>query len=131
MATTKAAMDGPRAQRVLVCDDERHIVRLLQANLERHGHTVVCAFDGDEAIRILESTGPLDLSLFDKVVLDAMMPKVDGYEVLRWIRTHERTRDVWVAMMIPRAQDRELWERQPYRADVYVTKPFNPGDLFR
>lgn len=59
-----------------------------------------------------------------------MMPMVDDFDVLRWIRTHEWSRDAWVALMIPRAQDRELWERMPYLADKYVTKPFKPWDLF-
>lgn len=131
MATPATALYGVKPQRVLVCDDERHVARLLQVNLERQGHTVACAFDGDEAIRLIESAESFDLPAFDKVVLDAMMPQRDGYEVLTWIRTRERTRDAWVAMMIPRAQDRELWERQPYRADLYVTKPFSPADLFR
>lgn len=121
-----AATSVRRSQRVLVCDDERHILRLLQVNLERQGHSVVCAADGEEAIELLKG----ELS-FDKVVLDALMPKLDGYEVLKWIRTHDRCHGLWVAVMIARPQDRELWERAPYQADVYVAKPFNPEDLFR
>lgn len=131
MARTAISAVGAAPQRILICYDERHIVRLLQVNLEQQGHKVVCAFDANEAVALLESAELLDLPPFDKVVLDAMMSKLDGFQVLRWIRTHAWARNSWVAMMIPRDEDREQREGQPYHADLYVTKPFNPIDLFR
>ena len=112
--------------RILVCDDERHIVRLLQSNLKRQGHTVVCAFDGREAIDLLETE-----SRFDIVVLDTVMPNVDGLEVLKWMRSREPTRETKVALMLARPEDRETLALGPYTADLYITKPFGPDDLFR
>lgn len=80
---------------MLVCIDERHIARLIQVNLERRGHTVACVFDGDEPIRMLESTELLYVPRFDDVVLDARLPKMDGYEVLGWIRVSEFVTPGW------------------------------------
>ena len=109
--------------RVLVCDDERHIVRLIEVNLTRQGHTVSCAYDGHEAIRWLQREE------FDLVVIDRDMPDMSGDEVVLWIRTHEPTRDLRVVML---DKERRPDERGgPPGADLYLTKPFNPMDLFR
>jgi len=120
-----------RPERVLICVGERHIVRAFRANLERRGYVVAWAFDGDGAIELMESAWVLGFPSFDTVILDAEMPKAEGYEVLEWIRTHGRTREAWVAMMIPRGQGLALWEQRRYRADVYVAKSSNQGDYFR
>ena len=130
MAVALDPLDGG-SERVLVCHSERHIVKLLQVNLERQGHTVVCVFEGQEALELLESAELLELPHFDKVILDSNIPKVGGYEVLKWIRTHERARDAWVALIIRHDLDREIWERQPHRPDIYFTVPFSPSDIFR
>ncbi|MEZ0325146.1 MAG: response regulator [Fimbriimonas sp.] len=73
-------------KRILVCDDERHIVRLLSVILERQGHQVTCAYGGREAIGLLEK------QRFDLAILDPKMPDVDGYQVRDWIMAHEETR---------------------------------------
>ncbi len=128
MSVTAIGAYGGR-QRVLICDDERHIARLLQVNLERQGHTVVCAFDGGEAVERLAEADGLSLPLFDRAVLDAMMPIMDGYEVLKWIRSHNHTKNLWVALMVSRLPDDDLSERIPYRPDKYLLKPFNPLEV--
>jgi len=112
------------ALRFLVADDERHITRLLQVNLERQGYSVTSVHDGRQAIAAFES------GEFDKVVLDHMMPYVDGYEVLAWIRQHEKTH-TWVALMSAQADQMRDDDTLPYRADLYVNKPFNPGEFLR
>lgn len=109
--------------RALVCDDERHIARLLQIHLERRGYAVTCAYDGQEAVELLEREH------FDRVLVDLMMPYKDGYEVLEWIRTHEATKDTWVALMTANADEWKAWTDRPYRADAYLSKPFNPAEL--
>ncbi len=116
-------------QRVLICDDERHIARLLQVNLERQGHTVVCAFDGREAVERLSEADGLSLPLFDRVVLDIMMPIMDGYELLQWIRSHDHTKNLWVALVVSRMPHDDLSEQIPYRPDKYLLKPFNPLEV--
>jgi DNA-binding response OmpR family regulator len=109
--------------RILVCDDERAITRLLQVYFERRGYVVECAYDGEQALEMLEREH------FDRVVVDLMMPYKDGYEVLEWIRTHDTTKDTWVALMTANADEWKQWTDMPYRADLYLAKPFSPKDL--
>jgi len=118
--------------KILVCDDERHVTKLVEANLARQGHTVVRVHDGQEAIELLEAMDVLEeVPSFDRIVLDVMMPGMGGQEVLKWIRRQESIRQVWVGLMIARAEDREVFDQGPYRADAYFVKPFNPSDLLR
>ncbi len=109
--------------KVLVCDDERHIVRLIQVNLERQGYTVVTAFDGKEGLEKIRSEKP------DMVVLDVMMPYMDGFEVLKTIRREPETENLPVIMLTAKAQDKDVFEGYHYGADMYLTKPFNPMEL--
>jgi two-component system alkaline phosphatase synthesis response regulator PhoP/two-component system response regulator VicR len=111
------------ALRVLVCDDERHIVRLIQVNLERQGYTVSTAFDGKEGLEKIRSEKP------DLVVLDVMMPYMDGFEVLKTIRREPETENLPVIMLTAKAQDKDVFEGYHYGADMYLTKPFNPMEL--
>jgi two-component system alkaline phosphatase synthesis response regulator PhoP/two-component system response regulator VicR len=109
--------------KVLVCDDERHIVRLIQVNLERQGYQVVTAFDGKEGLEKIQSEKP------NLVVLDVMMPYMDGFEVLKSIRREPETENLPVIMLTAKAQDKDVFEGYHYGADMYLTKPFNPMEL--
>jgi two-component system alkaline phosphatase synthesis response regulator PhoP len=84
---------------ILVVDDERHIVRLIQVNLEGAGYTVVTASDGREGLEKVESYRP------DLVVLDVHMPHVDGFEMLHNLRSKQSTRDMPVLMLMTFTQD--------------------------
>jgi len=109
--------------KVLVCDDERHIVRLIQVNLERQGYIVVTAFDGKEGLEKIRAEKP------NIVVLDVMMPYMDGFEVLKTIRREPETENLPVIMLTAKAQDKDVFEGYHYGADMYLTKPFNPMEL--
>lgn len=109
--------------KVLVCDDERHIVRLIQVNLERQGYTVVTAFDGKEGLEKIRSEKP------NLCVLDVMMPYMDGFEVLKALRREPETENLPVIMLTAKAQDKDVFEGYHYGADMYLTKPFNPMEL--
>jgi len=109
--------------KVLVCDDERHIVRLIQVNLEREGYKVVTAYDGKEGLEKVQSEKP------DLMVLDVMMPYMDGFEVLKTLRRDAATADLPVIMLTAKAQDKDVFEGYTYGADMYLTKPFNPREL--
>jgi two-component system alkaline phosphatase synthesis response regulator PhoP/two-component system response regulator VicR len=111
------------ALKVLVCDDERHIVRLIQVNLERQGYTVVTAYDGKEGLEKIRAEKP------DLVVLDVMMPYMDGFEVLKTLRREPATESLPVIMLTAKAQDKDVFEGYHYGADMYLTKPFNPMEL--
>jgi two-component system alkaline phosphatase synthesis response regulator PhoP/two-component system response regulator VicR len=109
--------------KILVCDDERHIVRLIQVNLERQGWNVVTAYDGKEGLEKVSSEKP------DLLVLDVMMPYMDGFEVLKSIRKDPSTEKLPVIMLTAKAQDKDVFEGYHYGADMYLTKPFNPREL--
>lgn len=111
------------ARKILACDDEKHIVRLVQVNLERQGYQVVTANDGKEALEKVESERP------DLVVLDVMMPYMDGFEVLQNLRRNPSTRDIPVIMLTAKAQDADVFRGWQSGVDCYLTKPFNPMEL--
>ena len=111
------------AKKILVCDDERHIVRLIQVNLERAGYTVVTAFDGKEGLEKIKAEKP------DCCVLDVMMPYMDGFEVLKNLRREPETESLPVIMLTAKAQDKDVFDGYHYGADMYLTKPFNPMEL--
>jgi two-component system alkaline phosphatase synthesis response regulator PhoP/two-component system response regulator VicR len=113
----------PVSKRILAVDDERHIVRLIQVNLERAGYQVSTAFDGPEALKKIESDRP------DLVVLDVMMPKMDGFEVLKRLRANPETRQIPIIMLTAKAQDQDVFKGWSSGADAYLTKPFNPLEL--
>lgn len=112
------------SKRVLVADDERYIAKLIQRNLEREGHHVTVVTNGTQAIEELERN-----PTYSHIILDLMMPFTDGYEVLKWIRTHEQTRTAWVAIMSAQADalSRERLEHQP---DLWVQKPIDEWHWF-
>jgi two-component system, OmpR family, alkaline phosphatase synthesis response regulator PhoP len=109
--------------KVLVCDDERHIVRLIQVNLEREGYKVVTAYDGKDGLEKVKAEKP------DLMVLDVMMPYMDGIEVLKNLRRDPATETLPVIMLTAKAQDKDVFEGYHYGADMYLTKPFNPREL--
>ncbi len=110
-------------RKILACDDEKHIVRLVQVNLERQGYEVVTANDGREALEKVEAERP------DLVVLDVMMPYMDGFEVLQNLRRNPSTRDIPVIMLTAKAQDADVFRGWQSGVDCYLTKPFNPMEL--
>lgn len=111
------------ALKILVCDDERHIVRLIQVNLEKIGYQVVTAYDGKEGLEKIKAERP------NLVVLDVMMPYMDGFEVLKSLRKDPEFMDLPVIMLTAKAQDKDVFEGYHYGADMYLTKPFNPVEL--
>ncbi len=110
-------------KKILAVDDEKFIVRLVQVTLERQGYQVVTANDGKEALEKVESERP------DLMVLDVMMPYMDGFEVLQTLRRNPSTRDIPVIMLTAKAQDADVFRGWQSGVDCYLTKPFNPLEL--
>lgn len=110
-------------QKILAVDDEKHIVRLIQVNLERAGYEVITAFDGVEALRRVQEDHP------DLIVLDVMMPQMDGFETLKNLKANPQTRDIPVIMLTAKAQDADVFRGWQSGVDCYLTKPFNPLEL--
>jgi two-component system KDP operon response regulator KdpE len=107
-------------QLILVVDDEAPIVRLTRAKLQSDGYGVITASNGQEALDLLARERP------DLVVLDLMMPVMDGFETLRQIRTASQ---VPVILLTARTSDTDKLKGFDHGADDYVTKPFNPEEL--
>jgi two-component system alkaline phosphatase synthesis response regulator PhoP/two-component system response regulator VicR len=110
-------------RKIMAVDDERHIVRLIQVNLERAGFQVITAFDGPDALKKVEIEKP------DCIVLDVMMPKMDGFEVLKRLQANPETREIPIIMLTAKAQDADVFRGWASGVSAYLTKPFNPLEL--
>jgi two-component system KDP operon response regulator KdpE len=108
------------ATRILVVDDEPRLVRLVRANLERLGYRVTTASSGKQAIEAVEADDP------DLVVLDIMMPAMDGYEATRRIREFSQ---VPIVMLTAKAEQSDKLKGFDVGVDDYITKPFSPEEL--
>jgi len=106
---------------ILVVDDERHIVELARLYLSNDGYTVLSAYDGLRALEMTRERRP------DLVVLDIMLPKMDGWEVCRRLR--QGGNDVPIIMLTARSEDVDRIVGLELGADDYVVKPFNPREL--
>ncbi|MDX1659970.1 MAG: response regulator [Nitriliruptorales bacterium] len=109
--------------RVLVCDDAPDIRELLSIVLG-DDHDVTTAEDGRECLDRLDADDS-----FDALVLDVMMPEVDGFEVLRQLRLENRWRDLPVIMLTAKVDESSYMTGYRLGADAYVSKPFDPVDL--
>jgi two-component system KDP operon response regulator KdpE len=109
-----------RKHLVMVVDDEPAIVRLVRAKLQADGYAVITASRGEEALELLDDERP------DLVILDLMMPGMDGFETLRHIR---EIGQIPVMMLTARAGDADKVRGLQGGADDYLTKPFNPDEL--
>ncbi len=110
-------------KKILVVDDEKHIVRLVEVNLRRAGYDVVKAYDGKEALEVVKGENP------DMVILDVMMPQMDGFEVLKRLRADPETNELPVIMLTAKAQDADVFKGWQSGVDSYLTKPFSPMEL--
>jgi DNA-binding response OmpR family regulator len=113
-------MDGMGQRRVLVVDDERSLARLVATYLGREGYAVECVFDGAAALEAAQRVEP------DVVVLDLMLPEVDGIEVCRRLRTFS---DCYILMLTARADEVDKLVGLGVGADDYLTKPFSMREL--
>ena len=104
------------AQRVLVVDDEKLIVKGIRFSLEQDGMEVDCAYDGEEAVEKIRANE------YDIILLDVMLPKLDGFEVCQQIREFS---SVPVIMLTAKGDDMDKILGLEYGADDYITKPFN------
>src|SRR5947199_8508663 len=108
---------------VLIVDDEVNICRLIEVNLSRAGYRVSTACDGQDALDKIAVEAP------DLVVLDVMMPRLDGFEALRRLKADPATAELPVLMLTAKAQDADIFKGWSMGTDCYLTKPFNPLDL--
>ena len=108
---------------VLIAEDESDIRQLISFNLERESMDTLLAKDGAEAFEIAKEKGP------DLIILDLMLPKMDGFTVFKELRLDSRTKDIPVIMLTAKAQLDDVITGLEMGADDYLTKPFSPKEL--
>lgn len=109
--------------KILVIDDEEDLLELVRYNLAREGYDVVCAQTGEKALKLTRSTSP------DLLLLDLMLPGMDGLEVARIIRNDAQSRHIPIIMLTAKGEEADIVTGLEMGADDYITKPFSPRIL--
>ena len=109
--------------RILVVDDEVYIVHILDFSLGMEGYEVVTALDGEQALEKVAQQKP------DLIVLDIMMPKLDGYETCKALKSNDDTKDIPVILLSAKGRNVDQKIGFEVGADDYITKPFSPRKL--
>jgi DNA-binding response OmpR family regulator len=110
-------------KKILVCDDEPYILMALTDAVEMEGYECVTAINGKEALQKARETLP------DLIMLDIMMPFMDGFEVCRELKADAATRDIPIIMLTAKSQQVDIQKGKDAGADDYITKPFRPSTL--
>lgn len=111
------------AKKIVLAEDEPQIARLVEFKLKKEGYQVTWKENGEEALKAIKADKP------DLILLDVMMPVMDGYEVLRRLKEDENLRSIPVVMLTARAQERDVVKGIDMGAEDYITKPFHPAEL--
>ena len=115
--------DASVPYQVLVVDDEEDLLELVRYNLSRDGYKVTCVATGEEAFRSARKQTP------DLIVLDLMLPGVDGLEVCRRLKSEPKTRDIPIIMLTAKSEESDMVAGLERGADDYITKPFRLAEL--
>ena len=110
-------------KKILIIDDDQSTVLVLKARLEANGFDVISASDGDEGLKLLEKQDP------DLILLDIVMPKMDGYTFVRKMKYNNSIRPIPIIMLTASDQMKDLFELEGVKD--YVVKPFDPGTLLK
>ncbi|MBI2609383.1 MAG: response regulator [Deltaproteobacteria bacterium] len=110
-------------KKVLIIDDEQDLIDLLTLRLENEGYEVSAALNGTEGLEKIKSEKP------DIVLLDVMMPELNGYQVCRKLKQDDNLKDIPVVMLTAKAQESDKFWGMEIGADDYVTKPFEFSQL--
>ena len=111
------------SKRILIVDDEPNIVLSLEFLMKREGYDPTIASDGEAALKSVAAEPP------DLVILDVMLPKMNGFDVCRHVKGDPRWRDIKILMLTAKGRDTEMAKGLGLGADAYVTKPFSTKDL--
>lgn len=110
-------------KRILLVEDEKDMVYAVTLQLEANGYEVITASDGKEGLDKARTKKP------DLIILDLMLPKMDGYKVCRMLKFDNKHKDIPIILFTARAQDSDKKIGKEVGADAYMTKPFEPGAL--
>ena len=112
-----------KSKRILVVDDDKKVLKQLEAELKQKGFEVVTALNGKQALKEVEKKAP------DIITLDVMMPEMDGYETCFHLKENESTRGIPVIMVTSRGKMKARLASLSFGADFYIAKPFEIDDL--
>lgn len=110
-------------KKILIIDDERITVELAQVILERHDFEVVCAYDGEEGLKVARAEKP------DLILLDILLPKKDGFDVCKELRSDHSFKDVCILMFTAKGLSEDVERGYEVGANDYIVKPFSGNDL--
>jgi len=111
------------AKKILIVDDEAHIVNILKFNIKKAGYDVITAVNGEEALNIIAAEKP------DLIICDVMMPKVTGFEVCQKVKNDENLKNIPFILLTAKGQEVDKDIGLKFGADHYLTKPFSPKSI--
>ena len=111
------------AKRILIVDDEVQLVEMMKMRLEAAGYEIISAYDGQEGFDKAKKDKP------DLIILDLMLPKMDGYKVCGLLKNDARYNKIHIIMFTARVQEEDMRLGKDLGAEEYVTKPFDPKTL--
>ena len=111
--------------KILVVDDEEHIVQMIESRLSANGYEVITAYNGKQALERAKVEMP------DLILLDLMMPDIDGFSVLRKLKCEFETMHIPVIMLTCRADSDSIFKAQDLKSTDYIIKPFKPDELLK
>ena len=109
--------------KILIVDDEKDIVETLSFMLEAKGFEIISAYDGEEGLKLAKEESP------DLIILDVMMPKINGYKICRLLKYDAKYKNIPIIMVTARIQDTVKLIGEETGADEYITKPFEFSDV--
>ncbi len=110
---------------ILIVDDEQDIVESIKFVLEASGYSCYTAFDGEEGLRLAKEIMP------DLIILDVMMPKINGYKISRLLKYDSKYKNIPILMITARSQEEDKLIGEETGADEYITKPFDLDDVLK
>jgi DNA-binding response OmpR family regulator len=111
------------AKKILIVDDELHIVKMLENRLKQAGYEIITASDGQDGLEKARKEKP------DLIILDLMLPKMDGYKVCRMLKFDEEYKHMPIILFTARSRESDKKTGEEVGADAYITKPFEPQTL--
>ena len=109
--------------KILIVDDEKDIVETLSFMLQAKGYEIISAYDGEEGLKLAKKEKP------DLIILDVMMPKINGYKICRLLKYDAKYKNIPIIMVTARSQDNDKLIGEETGANEYITKPFEFSDV--
>lgn len=112
-------------KKILIVDDEQDIVESLKFVLEIYDYTCYCAYNGEDGLKLAREIKP------DLIILDVMMPRINGYKISRLLKFDKKYKDIPILMITARSQEEDKLIGEETGADEYITKPFDLDDVVK